>query len=62
MNQLSYVGSGSIMYSSTRWGESEVMSELARLGEIPKKFESGYYISERKNTFKISYIVPDNQK
>lgn len=68
-NELIYVWTGSIQYTSTRGEESEVMSELARLKLIPKKYEQGYYyawhpISEpdARQTFKITYIVPANQK
>lgn len=70
-NELIYVWTGLIQYASTRGEESEVMSELARLKLIPKKYEQGYYYTnawypvsgpDSRQTFKITYIVPANQK
>lgn len=60
-NDLIYIWNGFIHYSSTRWPESEVMNKLIELWELPNQKEK-YYISSRENKFKISYILPLNQK
>lgn len=72
-NQMIFIWIWSIKYGLTRGAESEVMSELACLGYIPKKYVRGYYhcgyhyplwVHNPPNTitFNIKYIVPANQK
>lgn len=70
-NELIYICTGSIQYGGTRGAESEVMTELAKHWYLPKKYEQGYYYQnsyypmsgpDARQTFKITYIVPANQK
>lgn len=58
-NELIYIWTWDFTYASTRGSDSEVMNKLIELKEIPKKYY-GYYTPNKK--FKITYILPLNQK